>query len=246
MSATSCMKPSAHEANPRTVNVSSAGTLRQHQRIPARNQKRGDRRDFTPNYCLKTSSPCLTSLTCLAGKLGDRKHGNMGTDGMFPKLWLKNKFGRWPGQVSHFWFSRDGLCPIQAASVAAWVGKHKGSPSLKRTPSGSWLPRPLIAKNAMNGARFRLRNDRDTCPVGPSGFVVRGLPLIHDKTVDEWGTEVLGYFMSGPPAAGVEGTSRPSPSFPVSHRIEREAHRLIAQLLRIPRSTVSHPTDSGG
>ena len=32
------------------------------------------------------------------------------------------------------------------------------------------------------------------------GFVVRGLPLIHDKTVDEWGTEVLGYFMTGPPA----------------------------------------------
>ena len=74
---------------------------------------------------------------------------------------------RWPGQVSHFWFSRDGLCPIQAASVAAWVGKHKGSPSVKRTPSGNWLPRPLIAKNAMNGAQFRLRNDRDTCPVGP-------------------------------------------------------------------------------
>ncbi len=30
--------------------------------------------------------------------------------------------------------------------------------------------------------------------------MVRGLPLIHDKTVDEWGTEVLGYFMTGPPA----------------------------------------------
>ena len=29
---------------------------------------------------------------------------------------------------------------------------------------------------------------------------VRGLPLIHDKTVDEWGTAVLGYFMTGPPA----------------------------------------------
>jgi hypothetical protein len=29
---------------------------------------------------------------------------------------------------------------------------------------------------------------------------VRGLPLIHDKTVDEWGTAVLGYFMIGPPA----------------------------------------------
>ena len=29
---------------------------------------------------------------------------------------------------------------------------------------------------------------------------IRGLPLIHDKTVDEWGTAVLGYFMTGPPA----------------------------------------------
>jgi hypothetical protein len=29
---------------------------------------------------------------------------------------------------------------------------------------------------------------------------VRGLPLIHDKTVDEWGTKLLGYFMTGPPA----------------------------------------------
>jgi hypothetical protein len=29
---------------------------------------------------------------------------------------------------------------------------------------------------------------------------VRGLPLIHEKTVDEWGTAVLGYFMTGPPA----------------------------------------------
>jgi hypothetical protein len=30
--------------------------------------------------------------------------------------------------------------------------------------------------------------------------VVRALPLIHDKTVDEWGTEVLGYFTTGAPA----------------------------------------------
>jgi hypothetical protein len=29
---------------------------------------------------------------------------------------------------------------------------------------------------------------------------VRGRPLIHDKTVDEWGTAVLGYFMAGRPA----------------------------------------------
>jgi len=28
----------------------------------------------------------------------------------------------------------------------------------------------------------------------------RGLPLIHDKAVDEWGIAVLGYFMTGPPA----------------------------------------------
>jgi hypothetical protein len=108
----------------------------------------------------------------------------MGTDGTFPKLWLKNKLGRWPDQVSHFWFSRDGLCPIQAASVAAWVGKHERSPSLKRTPSGNWLPRPLIAKNVMDGAQSRLRNDRDTCPVGPSPglwFVVS-----HSSTIKPW------------------------------------------------------------
>jgi hypothetical protein len=29
---------------------------------------------------------------------------------------------------------------------------------------------------------------------------VLGFPLIHDKTVDEWGTAVLVYFMTGPPA----------------------------------------------
>jgi hypothetical protein len=29
---------------------------------------------------------------------------------------------------------------------------------------------------------------------------VRGRPLIHDKTVDEWGTAVLVYFMTGRPA----------------------------------------------
>jgi len=29
---------------------------------------------------------------------------------------------------------------------------------------------------------------------------VRGLPLIHDETVDEWGTQGPGYFMIGPPA----------------------------------------------
>ncbi len=29
---------------------------------------------------------------------------------------------------------------------------------------------------------------------------VRGLPLNHDKTVVEWGTAVLGYLMTGPPA----------------------------------------------
>jgi len=29
---------------------------------------------------------------------------------------------------------------------------------------------------------------------------VRGLPLIHDKTVDEWGTRCFGGDMSGPPA----------------------------------------------
>jgi hypothetical protein len=28
---------------------------------------------------------------------------------------------------------------------------------------------------------------------------IRGLPLIHDKTVDEWGTAVLGYFLTGAP-----------------------------------------------
>ena len=37
----------------------------------------------------------------------------------------------------------------------------------------------------------------------------RGLPLIHDKTVDEWGTPLLGYFMTGPPA----GTRYPHPYF---------------------------------
>ncbi len=36
---------------------------------------------------------------------------------------------------------------------------------------------------------------------GRVGF--RGLPLIHDKTVDEWGTVVLGYFMIGPPASAL-------------------------------------------
>jgi hypothetical protein len=40
-----------------------------------------------------------------------------------------------------------------------------------------------------------LFHDRATCLVE-----VCGLPLIHDKTVDEWGTAVLGYFMTGPPA----------------------------------------------
>jgi hypothetical protein len=29
---------------------------------------------------------------------------------------------------------------------------------------------------------------------------VRAIPLIHDKTVDEWGTKVCGYLMTGPPA----------------------------------------------
>jgi len=38
---------------------------------------------------------------------------------------------------------------------------------------------------------FRVRHPR---------MEVRGVPLIHDKTVDEWGTAVLGYFMTGPPA----------------------------------------------
>jgi hypothetical protein len=51
-----------------------------------------------------------------------------------------------------------------------------------------------------------IRLDKKLCPVHHSFIVmsgrvgVRGLPLIHDKTVDEWGTEVLGYFMTGPPA----------------------------------------------
>ena len=40
------------------------------------------------------------------------------------------------------------------------------------------------------------------------GFVVRGLPLIHDKTVDEWGTEILGYFTTGPPASCLNWSGR--------------------------------------
>lgn len=36
---------------------------------------------------------------------------------------------------------------------------------------------------------------------------VRGLPLIHDETVDEWGTLVRGYFMTGPPAPGGGGST---------------------------------------
>jgi hypothetical protein len=58
---------------------------------------------------------------------------------------------------------------------------------------------------------------------------VCGLPLIHDKTVDEWGTEVLGYFMTGPPAVfiragmgGVEArrqrTAGRGSSFPPFHK----------------------------
>ena len=39
---------------------------------------------------------------------------------------------------------------------------------------------------------------------------VYGLPLIHDKTVDEWGTEDLGYFMTGPPATRPYQCSRVS------------------------------------
>ena len=39
-------------------------------------------------------------------------------------------------------------------------------------------------------------------------FVVRGLPLIHDKTVDEWGTEVLGYFITREPATLDHGRLR--------------------------------------
>jgi hypothetical protein len=35
---------------------------------------------------------------------------------------------------------------------------------------------------------------------GKSLVDVCDLPLIHDKTVDEWGTTVLDYLMTGPPA----------------------------------------------
>jgi CHASE3 domain sensor protein len=37
---------------------------------------------------------------------------------------------------------------------------------------------------------------------------VRGFPLIHDKTVDEWGTQVRGYFMTGPPAIASNATRK--------------------------------------
>jgi len=47
----------------------------------------------------------------------------------------------------------------------------------------------------------RKKRGRGNDPTVP-WFVVRGLPLIHDKTVDEWGTEVLGYFLAGTPANG--------------------------------------------
>jgi hypothetical protein len=72
----------------------------------------------------------LGMLACVALTLGGMCH-----DVVFPPT------GRWPGQVFHSRFFPGGLCPIQAASFAAWVGKHKRSPSLKRTPSGDWLPR---------------------------------------------------------------------------------------------------------
>ena len=49
------------------------------------------------------------------------------------------------GQVArssfHFWFCHDGLCPIQAASFAAWVGKHEGLPGLRFSPTGNWPSR---------------------------------------------------------------------------------------------------------
>ena len=89
------------------------------------------------------------------------------------------------GQVArssfHFWFSHDGLCPIQAASFAAWVGKHAGRSAWLGPRSEAILTqRPLIRKDAMNSAR-------------PPGRVEgRGLPLIHDGTVDEWGTSGFG------------------------------------------------------
>ena len=53
----------------------------------------------------------------------------------------------------------------------------------------------------------RLFHGRAICPAPPAtGYaVVRGLPLIHDKTVDEWGTEILGYFMTGPSAPSFPG-----------------------------------------
>jgi hypothetical protein len=64
--------------------------------------------------------------------------------------------GRQPGQGFHFWFSVDALCPIQAASFAAWVGKRDRSAS--RYPrSATILPqRQLIANNAMNERLARL------------------------------------------------------------------------------------------
>ena len=39
------------------------------------------------------------------------------------------------------------------------------------------------------------------------GLKVRGLPLMHDKTVNEWGTAALGYFMTGPPARSSAGNT---------------------------------------
>ncbi len=65
-----------------------------------------------------------------------------------------------PGQGSHSRFSLERLCPIQAASFAAWVGRHKRSPSLTRTPSGNWLPR-----------RHAVRCDSiSTVPVAPVAY----------------------------------------------------------------------------
>jgi hypothetical protein len=46
-----------------------------------------------------------------------------------------------PAKFFHCWFPLDGLCPIQAALFAAWVGKHDRSRVLKPTPSGNWFPR---------------------------------------------------------------------------------------------------------
>src|SRR5580698_5408400 len=86
----------------------------------------------------------------------------------------------WHWQVARSRFSVLVLprcvVPLQAASSAAWVGRHDCSGSLI-------LARPRSYLNASSSQPPRCTSD----PVG-----LRGLPHIHDETVDEWGTQSPG------------------------------------------------------